>query len=235
MDQGIHRLLIEMAAEVHEAPEKAVRHIAEYARTAVDGEDSGIMLLKAKGRIDTLGETSEGVARAHRLQAELDEGPCLDAIRTDTSVFLVEDVATDERWPRWGPEAMKVGYRSSISARMESRGRSYGSLNVYDTRRAAFTRADLDVLELLASQAAVAYANAVTHLNMQVALDSRTVIGQAQGVLMQAYDLDAETSFAYLRRRSQAENVRLVEVAQDVLRTRATTGHPRDAAEALDG
>lgn len=234
MDQGIHRLLVEMATEVQQAPAQAVRHISEYARTAVDGADSGIMLAKAKGRIDTLGETSAQVTRAHRLQAELDEGPCLDAIRSDISAYLVDDTGSDERWPVWGRRAEELGYRSSISARMESRGRRYGSLNVYDTREAAFTRADLEVLELLASQAAVAYANAEAHLHLQVALDSRTVIGQAQGVLMQAYSLDAETSFAYLRRRSQAENIRLVEVAKDVLSTQARTGHPRDAAAALE-
>jgi GAF domain-containing protein len=234
MNEGIHRLLIDMAAEVHQAPEKAVPHISEYARTAVRGEDSGIMLVKAKRRVETLGETNHRVADAHRMQSELDEGPCLDAIRTDLGVYLVDDLAAEDRWPRWAQEVTQLGYRSSISALMETAGRRFGSLNVYDGRPGAFTRADLEVLELLASQAAVAYANAEAHLNLRVALDSRTVIGQAQGVLMQAYDLDAETSFAYLRRLSQAENVRLVDVAQELLRTRSLTGHPRGSLESTE-
>ncbi|MTB86984.1 GAF and ANTAR domain-containing protein [Aeromicrobium senzhongii] len=225
MDQDFHRLLIDMAAEVHEAPEQAVRHITEYARTAVKGEDSGIMLAKAKGRVETFAGTSAPVEIAHDLQAELDEGPCLDAIRTGASSYLVVKLP-DARWPRWSLRARDLGYRSTISARMEAAGRRFGSLNVYDTREVAFTRADLEVLELLASHAAVAYANAETNVNLRVALDSRNVIGQAQGVLMQVYDLDAETAFAYLRRISQTENVRLIEVAQELLRTRSLTGHP---------
>jgi len=234
MDQNIQRLLIDMAAEVHQAPDKAVRHIAEYARTAVKGEDSGIMIAKAKGRVDTVGETSQRVADAHRLQTELDEGPCIDAIRTDVGTYLVADL-DDGRWPRWLPRQAELGYRSSITARMETGGRRFGSLNVYDRRAEAFTQADLDVLELLAAQAAVAYANAEANLNLRIALDTRTIIGQAQGVLMQAYDLDAETAFAYLRRLSQAENIRLIEVAENLIRTRALTGHPGASLESSEG
>lgn len=224
MERRIEQLLVEMAEEVHQEPTRAIERIADYARSAVNGEDSGILLLRSKGRIETPVGTSDLVTEAHALQGELDEGPCLDALRTETGSFLVSDTATDGRWLRWGRRTAALGYHSVISARLETSQRRLGSLNVYDTRQDAFTRADLDVLELLALHASVAYANAQSKVSLQAALDSRTVIGQAQGVLMQAYDLDPEVAFAFLRRRSQDENIRLVDVAHEIVRTRSSLG-----------
>lgn len=224
MNRRIEQLLVEMAEEVHQEPAQAIERIAEYARSAVNGEDSGILLTKAKGRVETPAGTSARVTEAHALQGELDEGPCLDAVRTDEHTRLVTDTATDERWPRWAPRTMALGYRSVISARLETSQRRIGSLNVYDSRVGAFTPSDLDVLQLLALHASVAYANAQSNVSLQAALDSRTVIGQAQGILMQAFDLEPAVAFAYLRRRSQDENTRLIDVAHEVVRTRAGLG-----------
>lgn len=231
MQRRIEQLLVEMAEQVHQEPTRAIQSIAEYARSAVEGEDSGILLLRSKGRVETPVGTSERVTTAHTLQGELDEGPCLDAVRTETGAFLVSDTATDGRWLAWGRRTAELGYRSVISARLATSQSRLGSLNVYDTRTNAFTDADLEVLELLALHASVAYANAQSKVSLQAALDSRTVIGQAQGVLMQAYDIDADVAFAYLRRRSQDANIRLVDIAEEVLRTRARTGRPDAPAE----
>src|SRR5690606_12839553 len=106
VNRRIEQLLVEMAEEVHQEPAQAIERIAEYARSAVNGEDSGILLTKAKGRVETPAGTSARVTEAHALQGELDEGPCLDAVRTDEHTRLVTDTATDERWPRWAPRTM---------------------------------------------------------------------------------------------------------------------------------
>jgi AmiR/NasT family two-component response regulator len=55
---------------------------------------------------------------------------------------------------------------------------------------------------------------------LQEALETRTVIGQAQGILMERLGLSAEEAFGYLRRRSNTDNVKLRDLAAEIVRTR---------------
>ncbi|MCU1442302.1 MAG: hypothetical protein JWQ59_452, partial [Cryobacterium sp.] len=154
----VRRLLSAMALEVQgvETPAEAIERIAHYARVAVDADDSGILLVKARGKIETPAGTSDNVAKAHMLQAELDEGPCLEAIRGGDATYVTEDVASDRRWPTWGPRVASLGYRSVVSVRLETNERKYGSLNAYSAGVSAFSRQDVDVMETLGAHASVA-------------------------------------------------------------------------------
>ena len=53
-----------------------------------------------------------------------------------------------------------------------------------------------------------------------VAMKHRTVIGQAEGILMERLGIDADQAFAYLRRMSQCENRKLITVCNDIIETR---------------
>jgi hypothetical protein len=218
----VRRLLSAMALEVHgaETPTDVIDRIAHYARVAVDADDSGIMIVKARGKVETPAGTSDNITKAHALQAELDEGPCLDAIRSDTAAYITGDARTDKRWTTWGPRVAMLGYRSVVSVRLETNDRKYGSLNAYSAGIDAFSRQDVDVLEILAAHASVAIAASQSLHDLHLALDSRTTIGQAQGILMAVYDLDAEGGFQYLRRLSQDSNRRLVDICKEVVAQR---------------
>lgn len=218
----IRELLSSMVHEVHvvDGPSETIQRIAHYARVAVDADDSGIMLVKARGRIETPAGTSDTVVTAHRLQAELDEGPCLAAIRGGDLTYVTGDAATDPRWPTWGPRVAELGYHSVISIRLETGDRKYGSLNSYATRPNAFSVEDTEVMELLGAHASVAIAASITVGDLHTALDSRSKIGQAQGILMAVYDLDAEGAFQHLRRLSMEGNTRLAEVCDHVIAQR---------------
>lgn len=65
---------------------------------------------------------------------------------------------------------------------------------------------------------ALAEARNVTHL--EIAITARTVIGRAEGILMERFDLSATQAFAVLRRVSQHRNVKLNRVAADLVQTR---------------
>jgi cysteine sulfinate desulfinase/cysteine desulfurase-like protein len=197
----VRRLLSAMALEVHgvDTPDEAVDRIAHYARIAVDADDSGILLVGARGKAQTSACTSAKVEQAHALQTELNEGPCLDAIRTDTSTWVTDDAQSDRRWPSWGPRVTALGYSADADA---------------------FSKADLEVMQVLGAHASVAIATSREMDNLRAALDSRTLIGQAQGVLMAVYDLDATGAFHYLRRLSQDGNIRIVKVSEHVIAQR---------------
>jgi GAF domain-containing protein len=224
----VSRLLSQMSRDLADlgTHDETVQTVCEYARTAVRADDVGVMLVLGRNHVETPAGTSEDVDRAHQLQAELDEGPCLDAVKGGDAVYLVNDIAGDPRWPRWGPAAADLGYRSTIGASLETATRRIGSLNVYSRRSGTFDGDDVQVATLLASHATVALAAAANEKQLRAAVESRTVIGQAQGIVMHAFDLDAATAFAYLTRLSQHENVKLAKVAEQIIADRDQIGRP---------
>ena len=217
----LEKLLTSMAEEI--SPQDATEvldSIGRFACQALGANDSGVLLLKAGGKIETPVSTSQGINRAHQLQGELDEGPCLDVIRDSTEVLYTGDAAHEPRWPSWGPKCDELGYRSAISVRLAVGERRYGSVNVYSTERHAFDSSDADALSVLGVHASVALAAAQERTGLVRSRDNRTIIGQAQGVLMTVFDIDADAAFAYLARQSQSRNVKLTQVAAEVVEQR---------------
>jgi AmiR/NasT family two-component response regulator len=103
---------------------------------------------------------------------------------------------------------------------LETRERKYGSLNAYSVNVDDFTQSDVEVMEYLGAHASAAVAASQNAKHLTFALESRNQIGQAQGILMLAYDLEPEGAFQYLRRLSQHNNTRLAEVAKQVVAQR---------------
>jgi AmiR/NasT family two-component response regulator len=66
---------------------------------------------------------------------------------------------------------------------------------------------------------------------LAAALDTRVVIGQAEGLLMATYDIDAEAAFRLLVKLSQETHVKLRDVARQLVgdheRGVAGSGRPR--------
>ena len=209
----------------------AVEHIVSFAVRSTGTSYGGITLLQAGGRrFQTVGATDPRVERADALQYELREGPCVDAAVEVKSVHS-ESLEHDPRWPHWGPAAAELGFHSIISAEVHGRGQRIGALNLYGTSRTTFTSDDLDVARLFAGHGAIALANARSEDTLLEALDTRTMIGQAQGILMERFDLDAEQAFAVLRRYSQESNRRVGEIVAEIVATRQLP----DSVERLAG
>jgi AmiR/NasT family two-component response regulator len=76
--------------------------------------------------------------------------------------------------------------------------------------------------KIFVQHAAVAIASAHNEAGLQVAIDARKLIGQAQGILMERFDIDADRAFEFLRRQSQAHNVKLRYVAEWVVDHRSS-------------
>ncbi len=213
----------EMALELHNEPtaERTIERIAEFAMKATSCDEAGIMLVRGRNQIETAAATSSRVGESHSLQFVLDEGPCLDALEGGP-VYLSNDVKNDLRWPAWGPAIAELGMHSVLSLRLETRTRRYGSLNLYADRLDAFDDDDVAVASIFVTHASIALASAHNEEGLQVAIDARKLIGQAQGILMERYDLDANRAFEFLRRLSQHHNVKLREVAAWVVEHRTS-------------
>ena len=193
-------------------------------------EAAGVSLVHAKRRIDTPAAIDDLVVIGNRLQSEVGEGPCLDAIWEHETVY-VPDLATDSRWPRWGPRLVEAtGMRSVLSFRLFTTQHTLGALNMYASRADGFSTSDMTEGLALAAHIAIAVAAAQQIEQLEAALDSRTVISQACGMLMERFDMDAVGAFALLTRLSSSQNVKVRDVAARLVLTRRIPGHDEVAA-----
>ncbi len=152
------------------------------------------------------------------------EGPCLDAVAQGLP-FYADELGTDPRWPHFGPAAAALGVRSLLALPMAANSTS-GAINIYARYPQAFGVIDRARGLLLASMAGFACATARSHEdekrladNLHAALVTRELIGQAQGILIEHERITGDQAFHILRQASQHLNVKLREVAQDLVDT----------------
>jgi GAF domain-containing protein len=210
-----------MALSIHEEAtvSETVDRVLDFAHCAVDCTHAGVVFVHAKQRIETVACTDPMVAALHAREMELHEGPDLSIVR-DRNTVVVNDTLADDRWPAWGSAAAEAGLRSMIGVRLYTSQRTMGSLNLYSATPDHFAADDLQVAHVLARHAAVAMSRVQESDHLWQAIDARKLIGQAQGILMERYDLDDERAFEVLRRYSQNSNLKLRDVAQMVVDTR---------------
>jgi hypothetical protein len=163
-------------------------------------------------------------AELDALQRRSGQGPGLAAM-AGAATFYAEDLADDDRWPLFGPEAAARGVRSLLSLPLVGEN-PVGALNLYAQYPQAFGVIDRARGLLLAAVAGLALGSAQTHedderrsVNLQAALATRELVGQAQGILMERERITADQAFDILRRASQHLNRRLREVAQTLIET----------------
>ena len=173
---------------------------------------------------ETATATDEMAVVGDRLQSELGEGPSLDAVWEEETVY-VSDIATDSRWPTWGRRmAAETGARSMLCLRLFTVQDTLGALTMYSTHVVGFTEADMVEGAALAAHIAIALAASQQIDQLGTALDSRTVIAQACGIVMERYKIDAVRAFALLTRLSSTQNVKLRDVAAQVVLDRVLSG-----------
>jgi GAF domain-containing protein len=217
--------------EAATGPSATYERITRAARDTIEGCDhAAISLVGRRGAISTVAATDEVPQLVDRLQYALREGPCLDAIGGDT-VALVADLVADMRWPRFGPRATaETGIRSMLSFRLFAGAETFGGLNLYSRRPDAFDDHARAGGAILAAHAAIAMSAAQERQQLaqvQEALRSNRRIGMAMGILMGRGRLTEAEAFTQLRRASMALNVKMRDLAEDVVETGELPVSPR--------
>lgn len=215
----------ELALDLHEVStlDETVERILEFATKTFNCAYAGVILVHEGSRVETIASNHEVVARLDKIQLEAGDGPDLEII-ADRPGVLVRDVRTENRWPVWCAAVDEAGVRSMLGTRLYTTRQVLGSLNLYAYEVDAFDASDVDVAHMLARHAAVALESARGTEHLLKAVDARNLIGQAQGILMERYTLDAAAAFTVLRRYSQDNNIKLHVVAQEFIETRSLPG-----------
>ena len=210
-----------------------LQKIVDLAVETLDGCDcAGITFLK--GRQFSTPAASSDVPRAvDAIQYETVEGPCLDAIR-EHEVFRTGDLGHEGRWPKFSARAQKeTGVRSMVCFRLFVNGDTLGALNLYSRSIDAFDDQAVAVGSVFAAHAAVALSTALHDEQLEEALQSRDLIGQAKGILMAREHVNADEAFDMLRRASQRVNKKLRDIAREIAES-ATTSAPAAGGEGED-
>jgi len=187
------------------------------AAMSVPGFDgASVSIRDGDGAIQTLTASDEMAIQVDQLQYELREGPCYDVISgmRSTIVTFMDDEA---RWPRFAPRAAELGVGSMMSFELTEAPRLRSALNLYSRQGGALQADAVNVAELFAEHASRTLDLVQRVEQLEAALRTRTVIGQAIGITMERYSITHDRAFQFLVRLSQSTNVKLRDISGDIV------------------
>jgi GAF domain-containing protein len=193
-----------LAGIVHAALE-LVPHVA----------DASVSLVTGRRTIESRAASSDLPRRVDALQSDTGQGPCLDASYEEL-IVRVPDLSSDQRWPDFSRAAYKLGARSMLSFQLFVDGAHLGALNLFGHDVGAIEPESERIGALVAAHAAVAVAGSKQVSQLTRALDTRVLIGQAQGLLMERFKITAQEAFLLLSRASSELNIKLHDVAEQL-------------------
>ena len=203
------------ALEPGDLDQTLARITAAAVEVLPDVSSASITVKHADGRLETFAPTHDFLLEVDAAQYELQEGPCYEAATEEVHI-TASDLAHDDRFPRYGPVAISAGIAAQAGVRLFDASTSNGALNLYSEKAGTFT--DMSGIEQLFShQAAMALAYARQITQLQEAVQTRQLIGQAVGVTMERFSLDEARAFGFLARLSQDSNVKLRVIAERLL------------------
>lgn len=227
-DGNVAEMFAEFAMRLHSEPtvEQTVESVVRFALQAVGCDHASLVLVRHGRHLEVAAVTGPLAEQAIRMQLDCGQGPCLAGIADRVSV-LVPDTLSDQRWPTWAAAMVELGLRSVLSVRVHADDAATGALNLIAEKPDAFGRDEEATAHILAQHASVALATAQQTTTLSIAVDARNTVGQAQGILMERYNLTPDQAFDVLRRYSQQNNIKLNAVARHLITTRKLPDTPR--------
>lgn len=193
------------------------------ATLAIRGCDHASLLMLENDRYVTVGASDALAQRIDQMELEAGDGPCLDAIEEETPQ-IDADLTTPSHWPKLAARLLEeTPVRGAMGFRLQVNKRKGAALNLFSDTANMFDAESAGRAAVLASFASVAI-NAVAKgedaASLRRGLLSNREIGKAVGMLMLLHDLTEDEAFELLRRHSQALNIKLADVAREVIERR---------------
>ncbi len=200
---------------------------------------AGIMLVGPEGDLRVMASSSEAMRVLELFEIQAQEGPCLDCHRSGQAVMNRDLQATGGAWPRFAAEALAAGFHSVHALPLRLRGSVIGALNLFHVESGDMLPADVVAAQALADVATIAILQHRAAIEAQVleeqlsqALETRVAIEQAKGMVAADGGVDLEHAFLLLRSHARNHNLRLADVAGDIVGGRlsaAALDRPRAA------
>ncbi|MGW6928773.1 ANTAR domain-containing response regulator [Lentzea sp. NPDC054927] len=212
-----------------ESLDNALQRLAETAAKAIPDADAVTVSVVTLEQPRTAAATNDQLIEVDEKQYSASRGPCFESARTLRPVRAVVGEHLDT-WPEFETAAAEHGIRAYLSVPVVLpstdvvQEEHVGTLNIYSYTAAAFDPFDEGLMRLFTTAASATITSAtrwqcsrerINHL--EHALASRATIEQAKGVLMAVHSCTADEAFQMLVERSQHENVKLRDVAKNLL------------------
>jgi hypothetical protein len=197
--------------------------ICVAATLAIPGCDHASLLVRQNDRYVTVGASSQMAQHVDDLERRAGDGPCIDAIEEEAPQ-IEPDLTTPSQWPLFAaallaetPVRGAMGFRILVDKRKGAALNLFSETpNVFDAESAGRAA----VLTAFASVAINAIAKGEDATSLRKGLISNREIGKAVGMLMVLHDLSEDEAFDVLRRHSQGLNIKLADVAREVIEKR---------------
>ena len=220
--ESTHRRIAEIVHDLHSRPDAdsdtVIAELAEHAAVEIPGaEYAGVTVTRNARNIDTPSATHKWPIMLDEIQQRHREGPCLTAAWEEKTIH-VADLETDDRFPLYREDALaQTPIKSIMAFQLFIADETMGALNVYAEEPHAFGKESREIGLIFAAHSSVAWNAARRDEQFKRALASRDVIGQAKGMIMERYGVDAVQAFELLRKLSQDSNVPLVQIANELV------------------
>ncbi|GAA1145888.1 GAF and ANTAR domain-containing protein [Nesterenkonia lutea] len=215
--------LTQLLLEDHDISD-VLKTVAELAAQQLSTDREvlcGIILKRAK-RNTVVATSSAEAQQMDEHQAGFDEGPCLEAQKT-SRVISVPDVRNEGRWPQYMTEVRDHGLRSILAVPLTIDATSTAAMNFYAHETEAFHEAEIDTAkrytEVASQMVAIAlrmarYADDAE--DRRIAMESRTVIDLAVGIIMGQNRCSQQQAVEILKTASNNRNIKLRDLAEQI-------------------
>ncbi|WP_083267859.1 GAF and ANTAR domain-containing protein [Lentzea guizhouensis] len=230
LDETAEALTVLRDSFTDEEPlDTALQRLADTTSGAIPDADAVTVSLMDLAQPRTAAATNPRLIEVDEKQYSANRGPCFESARTQRAVRAVVGEHLDE-WPEFEAAAAEHAIRAYLSVPVllpsskSTQEQHLGSLNIYSYTAAAFDPFDEGLMRLFTTTASATIACAQRqqrsrdHISsLEQALVSRAVIDQAKGILMAVHSCTADEAFAMLVQRSQHENIKLRDIAKNLL------------------
>ena len=194
--------------------------ICVAATLTVPGCDHASLLVRQNDRYVTVGASDQLAQRIDDLERRSGDGPCIDAIEEETPQ-IEPDLTTPSQWPKLAAGLLaETPVRGAMGFRILVDKRKGAALNLFSDTPNLFDAESAGraaVLVAFASVAINAIAKGEDAASLRRGLLSNREIGKAVGMLMLLNDFTEQEAFDLLRRHSQSLNIKLAEVARQII------------------
>lgn len=190
---------------------------------AADDNIECAVTLKVRRRPATAAGSSARAVELDHIEQVLGDGPCVRALREMTPI-MIDDVAKDPRWPEFNEKLAEHNVRSSLGVPLEITGDARAALNFFAAKPHVFTA---DVYDKAVGFAGAAHntmqlsvrINTIENRaeDLEAALESRTAINLACGVIMAQNRCSQEEAMEILTKVSSNRNRKLRDVARELI------------------
>jgi len=214
--------------------ESLLQAVADTAKSVMPGAPEASIFVMTPRRLVTVASTGQLAIDLDEVQYSQHQGPCLHAA-TSGDLTEILDTRTENRWAEYARRAAEKGNLSSLSVPLsiDNEGTT-GALNIYAREAHAFDDESRASATSFGPYAAVAIGNMQDYQsardmagNLQAALDSRAVIDQAKGILMERHKITADQAFQLLAHASMTTNTKVRDVADHLVHTGELRGQQK--------